>query len=133
MEKAAGTAALEELLEIQKSALAATWNLLRKLHAAPVPGGLEPELLPELEAIQRSQKRIKAQTTNNLLQFDGAQARTDRLREAEALQFETLSALHSARRDASRLEHAFSAGRAAYEALYRAGFPAGMEGGAKQP
>ena len=132
-EKTSAPAALQELLEIQKSVLAATWNLLRKLHAAPAPGGLGPELLPELEAIQRSQKRVQSQTTKKLLQFDRAQARTDRLREAEALQFETLSALQSARQDTARLDTAFAAGRAAYEALCGAGFPAGMRGGAREP
>ena len=128
VEKAAAPAAFEELLEVQKNALAATWNLLRKLHASPAPGTLGPELLPELEAIQRSQKRVQSQTTQKLLQFDRSQARTDRLREAEALQFETLSALQSARQDTSRLDTAFAAARAAYEALSGAGFPGGPEG-----
>jgi hypothetical protein len=112
------SAAFQAMLEIQKSALAATWNLRRKLHASPA---LPPELLPELEAIQRSQKHVQSLTTQKLLQFDRKQARTDRLREAEAFLLATLSALQSARQDASRLDAALTAGRAAYEALSGAG------------
>jgi hypothetical protein len=124
----AASAAFEALLEIQKGALAATWNLRRKLHASPAASAaLPPELLPELEAIQRSQKHVQWQTTQKLLQFDRKQARTDRLREAEAFLLAALSALQSTRQDASRLDAALTAGRAAYEALSGAGFQGGPE------
>jgi hypothetical protein len=123
-------AAFQEMIEWQKSALAATWNLIRRLRASPASNSLLPALLPELEAIQRSQKRLQSQTTNLLLEYDREQTRTELLREAESRQSETLSALEAARQDASELDTAFALGRAAYDALFSAAIQGDPEGGA---
>jgi len=126
----ASAAAFQGMLEIQKSALAAMWNLRRKLRATPGSGGLPPELIPELEAILRSQKRVQSQTTEKLLQFDGEQSPTVRMREAEALLLKTLSTLQAVKQDTSQLDSAFATGRTAYEVLFGAWPRTAPSGGA---
>jgi hypothetical protein len=113
----AARAAFQGTLEIQKSVLAAAWNLRRKLQTSPWAGSLPADLLPELEAIQRSQKRVQSQTTEKMLQFDGDQSQSDRMREAEALLLKTLSTLQAVKQDTSQLDLAFASARAAYEVL----------------
>ena len=115
-----GPTVSQEMLEVQKSVLAAIWNLVRKMRESPASNSLPPELLSELEAVQRCQKRLYSQTATLLLQTDRQQAQWDRFREAESTQAETLSALESVRRDASRLATVFTLGCAAYEALFDA-------------